>query len=219
LIDLRSYKDSLTLTEFNDMDFGSVPFIGRGKSGKSLAMYSFLEACPEQRSRPKAFYRFPPEVFQKFPSDYQAYAVNSFDEVLPGSIVILEDAARLFPSRSTKGLELQQIMGVASHNDLLILSTVQTLANVDQCLLRDQRVLLICKLFDWFGISFERDELKELEYEADIIIKDIAERYGVDYHLISYCPEFSEALIAPPPGWYGYEISHALRGLKILGVA
>jgi hypothetical protein len=201
------------------MSYGSVPFVGRGKSGKSLSMYSFIEACPDQRSRPKAFYRFPAKVFTKFPSDYGAYNVNSFDEVEVGSLLILEDAARLFPSRNSQSTVLQKVMGVASHKDILVISTVQTLANVDQCLLRDQRLLLICKLMDWLSIAFERPELTDFMYESDLVIKDISQRYGYDHHLLAYCPEYSECLYTPPPDWYSYDVSHALRDLRILGDA
>jgi len=218
MISLSDYKKSSVLTALDGYSYGSVPFIGKGKSFKTGTMYSIIEACPDLYSRPKAFYDFP--SVNIFPEDYQAYSVSSFDDIVPGSIAIFEDANRLFASRDGKSkanMCLQKFMGVISHKDILAMFTIQNTANVDQCIFRDQEVVNIHKMSDQIGLAYERDEFRGFCQDAISLIPMFAESVGVDWHYVSYVPSFEEILIIDPPKWYGFKHSHALRNYKILG--
>ncbi|MDY0237013.1 MAG: hypothetical protein RBR71_13390 [Gudongella sp.] len=207
-------KDSLTLHALNGMDYGSVPFIGTGKTFKTGTMFSIIEKCPDLYSRPKAFYNYPDVSI--FPADYQAYAVDSLDDIIPGSILIGEDANRIWPSRQTKDSTLQRFMGVISHKDILAMFTLQNTSNVDQCIFRDQRVVNIHKPTDLISLAYERDEFRPYCQLASDLIPRYAEASAVDWHYVSFVPVFSEILIMDPAPWYGYVHSHGLRDVRIL---
>jgi len=209
-----SYKDSPTLFEINSLSYGHVPFGGRGKSGKTLNMHGMISFCPDLRSRPKAMFGTPDVSI--FPKDYQAYSVDSFDEVIPGSIVILDDVARLFPSRDSKDLTLQRFMGVISHKDILVISTVQSFKNADQCLFRDQVIIPLLKVFSPFGLAFEREEFLLYCRAANSLIPEVTSLLGIDPHLLVFSPLVPEILAIAPPVWYDFRHSHSLRNAVIL---
>jgi hypothetical protein len=217
---MKDYRESSTLRELNRMNYGSVPFIGQGKSGKTLSMYAFIEACPDLIFRPKAFFDFPDVTM--FPDYFAAYPVSSFDDIIPGSIAIFEDANRLFSSRDFRGsksVDLQKFMGVISHKDILCMFTIQNTANIDQCIFRDQRVLNVHKQTDTIGLCYEREEFKGYCQQANIVLPSFASGYGRPIELLSYVPMYSEVVDVIPPEWYGKRQSCALRDYKILGDA
>ena len=209
-----SYKRSPTLTEVNALSYGHIPFGGRGKSGKTLNMHGMICSCPDLRSRPKAFYGLPDVSI--FPEDYQAYSVSDLDEVDPGSIVILDDVVRLFPSRDSKDLTLQRFMGVISHKDILVISTFQSFKNADQCLFRDQTIIPLLKIFSLFGLAFEREEFVDYCRAGNELIPQFERSLGIDYHLLVFSPLFLEILSIKPPKWYDERHSHSLRNVAIL---
>jgi hypothetical protein len=214
---INDYRDSSTLRHLNSMAYGSIPFIGMGKSGKTMAMYSCIEICPELKNRRKAFFDFPDVSI--FPSSFRAYSVNDFDDIEPDSIAIFEDANRLFASRDSKNsrnMELQKFMGVISHKDILCMFTLQNTGNADQCIFRDQQVLNIHKMADTIGLLYERDEFRDYCQNANIVIPRFSLTYRRDIPFLSYIPKFSEILDLDPPEWYGKQQSCALRDYKIL---
>lgn len=209
-----SYKDSWTLTQINDLGYGHVPFGGQGKSGKTMNAHGMIELCPDLRNRPKAFYGLPDVSI--FPADYQAYAVSDLDQIDPGSIAFIDDIARLFPSRDSRDTTLQRFMGLISHKDILIISTVQSYKNADQCLFRDQVVVPMVKTFSPFGVYFEREEFTLYAKAANALIPDFEALSGIDRHMLVFSPLCPEVLAIDAPSWYGRVHSHSLRNAKIL---
>ena len=209
-----SYKESPTLTEINGLGYGHIPFGGIGKSGKTMNAHGLIEACPDLRSRPKAFYGLPDVSI--FPTDYQAYSVSSLDDIEPGSIAFLDDVARLFPSRDSRDTTLQRFMGLISHKDILIISTVQSFKNADVSFYKDQTVIPMMKVFSPFGILFEREEFVLFCEAANQLIPEFERTLNVDRHLLVFCPLCPEVLAIGPPPWYDFRHSHSMRNAKVL---
>jgi len=206
---------SKTLDYINNMNCGVVSIIGTGKTFKSGTLYSLLQEgyCPNLAVRPKAFYRFP-DV--DFPNDLRSYFVEDFDDVESGSILIIEDANRVFPSRSSRSPELQEYLGISSHKDVLIFITVQSTANTDQCFFRDQDSVLLFKHVCISNIAFERPEIAQFCNVANVKINKASKVAEVNPLYVTYCPRFDDTFILDnPPSWYGREHSHALANYKI----
>lgn len=198
------------------MPHGVIAILGSGKTFKSGTLYSLLDYCPGLMSRKKAFYEFP-SVEKLFPSSLKAYVVEDLDDVEPDSICIIEDANRVYPSRSSvRTLDLQKWMGVISHKDILVMLTVQNTSNTDLAFFRDQNVVMLHKKMNTTAIQYERDEFKVNCQRANFLIDQYSVQYNVPYHYVSYLPDFDQILILDkPPSWYGYAQSHALRDYKI----
>lgn len=199
----------------NSMPHGIVSILGSGKTFKSGTLYSLLDYCPDLRSRPIAFYRFP-NVSELFPYENQ-YSVDDLDDVEPDSICIIEDANRIFPSRSSaRTSDLQEWMGIISHKDILVMLTVQNSSNTDLAFFRDQDIVLIHKKMNPLAIKNEREDLQMLCQRANILIDECSEFYDISHHYISYVSTFNCMLILDdPPAWYAFDQSHALRNYKI----
>jgi len=207
-------SDINALAYINNMRYGVVSFIGRGKSGKSMHMYSLLSVCPKLINRPKAMYRFP--LVDLFPDEFNCYSVEHFDDVKNGSVLIIEDINRIFPSRKSYDPELQEYLGIISHKNVLIMTTGQNTASGDMAFYRDQDLVTVHKLMDPLGIEFERREFSGYCETANSVINEVSEMSGIHHVFISYIPRFHQSLILDePPEWYGYDISHALRDVKV----
>lgn len=199
---------------FDSMSYGVISVLGQGKSGKSMCLYSIIDGCPSLKSRQLAFFRFP--RIDLIPKEYHAYSVDHFNDVKNGSILIIEDLNRVFPSRGSYDPELQEFMGIISHKDILIMTTGQNTASGDMAFYRDQDLVTIHKQMDPLGIKFERPEFRDYYEKSNDIIFDVAKKEGVHPVFVSYVPRFKQALVLEnPPDWYGYDLSHSLRDYKI----
>jgi len=209
-------KFSKTLDYINNMNCGVVSIIGTGKTFKSGTLYTLLDAgySPRLSARPKAFYKFPDVSI--FPDSLLAYSVEDLDDVESGSILIIEDANRVYPSRSTRSSDLQEYLGISSHKDVLIFITVQSTANTDQCFFRDQDSVLLFKHVCVSNIAFERPEIAQFCNVANIKITKASNCLAVNPLYVTYCPRFDDTFVMDkPPFWYGREHSHALANYKI----
>jgi len=204
MTDVLSYLDS--------MAHGVVPIVGSGKQYKSGTMYALLSVLPSLRARKKAFYKFP-AVRELFPSFVRGYPVDNLWDVEPGSILVIEDANRVFPSRaSSKVVDLQEFLGVISHKDILVFVTVQNTSNTDLAFFRDQDIVFLHKRMSPVGIQYEREELQHHCSIANIIIETTAQRENVNPLMVTYVPRFASTIVIDdPPSWYGFAQSHALR--------
>jgi len=196
----------------NDMRYGVNAILGDGKTFKSGTLYSILDICPKLRERPKAFWKFP-NVRKLFPDYLNCYSVDYFDDIKNGSIVVIEDANRVFPSRaSSRSFDIQEILGLSSHKDWLFFLTLQSGSNVDQAFFRDQDVNMIYKKKNPVAIQFERPEFQSDCVQANMVIDKYSRIYKVNPLYVSYLPRFdpSALILDSPPSWYGYAQSHAL---------
>lgn len=204
---------SPTLDYLSKMDYGVVSIVGSGKTFKSGTMYSLFEYVPELDRRQKAFLNF--TGLEHFPDGF-GYAVDDYWDTEPGSILIIEDANRLFPSRaSARSSDLQEFLGIISHKDILVFLTVQNTANTDMAFFRDQDMITIHKRMSEAALSYERPEIASQAAESNVYMADYCRRTGADFHLVSYVPRFNEILyLDTPPVWYGWKQSHALRDYR-----
>lgn len=207
------------LSYINGMSHGVVPIVGSGKQFKSGTMYDLLSTLPSLCSRKKAFYKFP-SVRELFPSFMKGYPVDNLWDVEPDSILVIEDANRVFPSRaSSKATDLQEFLGVISHKDILIFLTIQNTSNTDMAFFRDQDIVFLHKRMDLVGIQYEREELQHHCSIGNIIIENTALIEGVNPLYVTYVPRFASTIILDnPPSWYGFIQSHALRNYDPRGV-
>lgn len=205
--------DSPTLEYLQNMNYGVVSIVGSGKTFKSGTMYSLFDYVPSLRGRPKSFLDF--SGLQFFPFGYGSL-VSSVWDADPDSILVIEDANRLFPSRSSsRSSDLQEFLGIISHKDILVFITVQNTANTDMAFFRDQDSIVIHKRMDPIGICYERPEISASCMDANVYMDSYCRRTGADPHLVSYIPRFSEILhLDTPPEWYGWHQSHALRDYR-----
>jgi len=207
------WSDSPTLRFLDSMNYGVVAILGSGKTFKSGTMYTILNEVPSLKKRNKAFLKF--SGLEYFPPGY-GHNVTDYWDVEPGSILIIEDANRLFPSRqSSKAPDLQEFIGIISHKDILIFLTTQNTANVDMAFFRDQDNLLIHKYMNPLSIAYEREEITSYCQDANRMICEKSYEKKVDWHYLSYVPMFSECLILDHPvGFYNWNISHSLRDYR-----
>ena len=204
---------SPTLDYLSDMSYGVVSIVGSGKTFKSGTMYSLFEYVPELRKRKKMFLHF--SGLELFPEDY-GIPISDIWDAEPDSILIVEDANRLYPSRSSsRSSDLQEFLGIISHKDILIFLTVQNTANTDMAWFRDQDSITIYKRMYAASVIYERPEIASFAADANVYINDYCSRTGADFHLVSYVPRFNEILyLRDPPSWYGWDQSHALRNYR-----
>lgn len=205
--------ESPTLDYLDSMSYGVVPIVGSGKTFKSGTMYSLFDYVPSFRSRPKAFLRF--TGLEYFPEGY-GYRIDDLWDAEPGSILVIEDANRLFPSRSSsRSSDLQEFLGIISHKDIVVVLTIQNTANSDVAWFRDQDSVSIFKRMVPSAIQFERPEIASFSSDANTYMSDFCAYTGADYHHVSYIPRFHECLwLDSPPSWYGWSQSHALRDYR-----
>jgi len=200
------------LEYISGMNHGVIPILGSGKQFKSGTMYDLLSTLPSLRSRRKAFYKFP-AVNELFPSFLKGYPVDNLWDVEPDSVLVIEDANRVFPSRSSsKSTDLQEFLGVISHKDILIFLTIQNTSNTDLAFFRDQDILFLHKRMNPTAIQYEREDFQFYCNLANVVIEDHSLSMGVNPLMVTFVPRFAGVIIhEDPPEWYGYAQSHALR--------
>ena len=211
-------SESPTLRYLEGMNYGVIPIVGSGKTFKSGTLYSLFEYVSSFRRRDKAFLRF--SGLEHFPPGY-GYRVDDIWDCEPDSILVVEDANRLFPSRaSARSSDLQEFLGIISHKDIVIVLTIQNTANSDVAWFRDQDSVSIYKRMNPASVVFERPEIASYCADANAYMGDFCKATGADWHLVSYVPRFHEVMyLDTPPEWYGWAQSHALRDYRPAGSA
>lgn len=200
------------LEYINNMNHGVVSLLGSGKTFKSGTMYTLLDSLPKLKKRKKAFFKFPSvdELFKD--ADLNVYSVNDLWDVEPDSILIIEDANRVFPSRSSsKTADLQEFLGVISHKDILIFLTVQNTSNTDIAFFRDQDVIFLHKKMNLTAIKYEREEFRMNCTWSNVLIDQTAKKHNIEPLFISYVSTGELIYLPNVPTWYNETISHALR--------
>ena len=195
------------------MEHGVIPFLGSGKQGKSCALHTVADICFHDR----------PKVLLE-PSDdidisvFRGYGkVSSLDDIPVGSVAVIEDVARTFTSRgsASKAL-LQEFVGVISHKDIVIMMSVQSMADVDVAFLRSQNVVYCHKFMHPSDIGFERPELKSQQTFANLRISEAAKDHpDIDFRAFAYFPKFDEIVALPIVPWWSYRCSHYLREVDL----
>lgn len=196
------------LTAVSQMEHGVIPFLGSGKQGKSCALHTLADICFPGRKKVLV------ELSDMDISMFRGYdKVSDLNDVPPGSVAVIEDVARTFNSRTSASKSLlQEFVGVISHKDIVIMLSVQSMADVDVAFLRSQNVMYCHKYMHPDDIGFERPELKSQQTFANLRIRQASEEHPeIDFRAFSYFPRFDEVVALPVVPWWNYECSHFLR--------
>jgi hypothetical protein len=189
------------------MRHGVVVIVGSGKTGKSALAFAVAELWPARPRYLLELYRFD-VAFEGFE------AVSSVRSVPPGSVVVIEDAARLFAARGSASRDrLAGWLSLISHRDIVVVITVQSTAILDLDFFRTQRVVMLHKIVWDVDLLYERDQMRELQLAANLRLREAMGRMpAADPRAFTYASERDEVVLFDPPGWWIDGIhSHYLR--------
>lgn len=203
---------SRAIEELRSMEHGVIPFLGSGKMGKSCALHTLADMLYPKRRKVMI------ETVEIDLSAFPGYeVVSSVDDVPPDSIAIIEDMARTFNSRSSSNKStLQEWVGAISHKGILVMFTVQSLADADIAFLRSQNVIHVHKLMHSEDLRFERPEIRSQQTIANLRIMEESQKHPEkDLRSFCYVPRYDEVLCLPIVPWWTRNNSHFLREVKV----
>jgi len=218
-LDIRDYDTALDYLD--GLDAAVILIVGSGKMFKTGTMFSLLNACPTLGNRLKALYKYPvPEKLleRMFPPwKNSIYKADTLQDVLPESVLIIDDLSRMLGSRgSGANKDLQENQPEISHKSVVEIGTVQNLSNADIALFRDQDLIRIYKYSRADAISFERPEFMKdsltANYQIARAVNVLKERgQEINQLYLSWIPRFHRLIYLDPPNWYGRAHTHVLR--------
>lgn len=200
--------ESRIVDELSTMRHGVILFLGSGKTGKSATLFSLCELFfPDRRHCLLETWEFDPRIFPGYD------VVGDLEQIPPGSVVVIEDAARVFSSRgSASRTDLDGWLSIISHRDIVVLLSVQSTAILDLQFFRTQRVIIMHKRVWDTDLKFERPELQSLQLTANLRLAEAAVRYpSLDPRVFTYCSDTDEVLMMPLVPWWSDRQSHYLR--------
>ena len=202
---------SRTVADLSSMRHGVVVFLGSGKTGKSATLFSVCEMFFSDRKKCLL------ETYDFDRSLFPGYAVYwDLENIPPGSVVVIEDAARIFSSRgSGSRADLDGWLSLISHRDIVVLISVQSTAILDLQFFRTQRVIFMHKRVWDTDLRFERPELQELQAAANLRLQEACARYpDMDPRIFTYCSDYDEVILVPLVSWWTDAQSHYLRDAR-----
>ena len=210
---MNSYNacESRIVDELISMRHGVLLFLGSGKTGKSATLFSIVEMFFSGRKKCLL------ETWDFDRSLFPGYSVYwDLENIPPGSVVVIEDAARVFSSRgSASRVDLDGWLSLISHRDIIFLISVQSTAILDLQFFRTQRVIFFHKRVWDTDLRFERPELQELQATANLRLAEAAARYPeLDPRIFTYCSDYDEVLLVPLVPWWTDAQSHYLRDAR-----
>ena len=194
------------------MEHGVIIAVGSGKQGKSCSLHSLANLVWPDR-----------HIYMMDPTDFDITVFPGYrlvkepNEVPVGSIVIIDDVNRTFPSRgSSRDNTLQRWLGVISHKSTVVCITTQSMADTDVAFVRSQDTVFLRKYMHEDDIVFERPEYQTEQIVANAFIEEAASRYPyVDRRSWCFFPKFNECVPVPKVPWWSYRNSHMLREVPI----
>ena len=207
-------ESSVFLKTVDRQPHGIVHLLGTGKQFKTGTYAQLFEVCSHLRTRPKAFVGVPDVSF--LPEELNARVCDTIYDVLPGEIAVIDDVARMHPSRGASDPMLTRYLGTISHKDILVILTGQCSLNYDIAFHRDQSVVFLHKYMDYHGIRAERPHVALHCLMGDKEITRWASTLDVWRGFFTYIPDFQEVLYMPDPApWYDERLSHSLRDVTV----
>jgi hypothetical protein len=201
-----------TFDYIRGMEHGVIIAVGSGKQGKSCSLHSLVAQTWDDRP----VYMLDTADFDIsiFPGYRKASEPN---EVPVGSIVIIDDVNRTFPSRgSSRDNTLQRWLGVISHKSTVVCITTQSMADTDVAFVRSQDTVFLRKYMHQDDIMFERPEYQADQIVANCYIDEASFQYpDVDRRSWCFFPKFNECVPVPKVPWWSYRNSHMLRDVAI----
>ena len=199
--------------ELNIMRSGVVGIDGSGKQGKSSLGHALAEFVPNFAVRQK----FLLEEAEIDTSMFPGYKViQSLWDVVPDSVLIIEDLTRWFGSRgSGKEVDLPRFMALISHKNVIVIFTVQNLQDADLVFFRLQNWIDLRKLMYDEDLKFERPELRAAQVVANMKIKEYAVKHPeCDIRSLVYSVRYSEVSSWPMATFWKDECAFYLRDYR-----
>lgn len=201
---------------------GVIVAVGTGQKGKTVLLNA-LANNTVFRYRDIALVNYPPEfVNEEYPPWYRAVKwdgdVDEFPKLFrPGKdIIIIDDAAWLVGARDHATKEnkaIQKLITIASHYDLFIFVSIQSMAMLDIAMLMSQDVIILHKEMDLTSLRFERDEFQSQQGLANkILAKYFEENPGTHPKAVTYCSTTWETFVNGVPPFWKPEMSKPFRG-------
>lgn len=203
---------SRLLNELHGMPHGIIGIVASGKQGKSALAFTIAELVYPDR---------PHYLFETADADLSCFPgfslVTEFDDIPPGSVVIIEDLGRIFHSRTSgHDSSLPRWLGIISHKSILVIFTIQNLSDADIALFRSQNFIHLHKMMYDEDLAFERAEFREDQIMANLMIRRFSNEHpDVPLKSLVYSPRHSEVTSWPLVGWWSDRCAHFLRDVKI----
>ena len=142
---------------------------------------------------------------------------HDVDDIPPEAVVLIEDLGRIFHSRgSGNSTELPRWLGIISHKNIIVVFTIQNFSDADISLFRSQNFIELHKIMHDEDLSFEREEFRENQNVANIMIRRYAlEHPDIPMASMVFSPRYSEVSAWPLVSWWTDECAHFLRDAKV----
>ena len=206
--------ESRLLNELSTMRHGIIGICASGKQGKSALAHTIVNCVPNLASRPHYLYETPEVDLRMFPGYILTHDV---DDIPPEAVVLIEDLGRIFHSRgSGNSTELPRWLGIISHKNIIVVFTIQNFSDADISLFRSQNFIELHKIMHDEDLSFEREEFRENQNVANIMIRRYAlEHPDIPMASMVFSPRYSEVSAWPLVSWWTDECAHFLRDAKV----
>lgn len=202
---------------------GVIILLGTGQWGKTVSVHSLIASGVFQ-GRDVALVNYPPSFLTQYayPPNYRAIKWGTLEDVpkiiQPSrDIVVFDDAiffagARDHATRENK--DLQKLLTISSHHELIIIVTIQNTSLLDFALLQSQDVYLLHKKMDILALEFERPAIKTRQ----IIANSLLSRYMSEYRSVhpkawTYCSTTHEMFTMTMPPWWHPAMSKPFYGV------
>ena len=206
--------ESRLLNELSTMRHGIIGICASGKQGKSALAHTIVNCVPNLASRPHYLYETAEVDLRMFPGYILTHDV---DDIPPEAVVLIEDLGRIFHSRgSGNSTELPRWLGIISHKNIIVVFTIQNFSDADISLFRSQNFIELHKIMHDEDLSFEREEFRENQNVANIMIRRYAlEHPDIPMSSMVFSPRYSEVSAWPLVSWWTDECAHFLRDAKV----
>ena len=206
--------ESRLLNELSTMRHGIIGICASGKQGKSALAHTIVNCVPNLASRPHYLYETAEVDLRMFPGYILTHDV---DDIPPEAVVLIEDLGRIFHSRgSGNSTELPRWLGIISHKNIIVVFTIQNFSDADISLFRSQNFIELHKIMHDEDLSFEREEFRENQNVANIMIRRYAlEHPDIPMASMVFSPRYSEVSAWPLVSWWTDECAHFLRDARV----
>ena len=206
--------ESRLLNELSTMRHGIIGICASGKQGKSALAHTIVNCVPNLASRPHYLYETAEVDLRMFPGYILTHDV---DDIPPEAVVLIEDLGRIFHSRgSGNSTEFPRWLGIISHKNIIVVFTIQNFSDADISLFRSQNFIELHKIMHDEDLSFEREEFRENQNVANIMIRRYAlEHPDIPMASMVFSPRYSEVSAWPLVSWWTDECAHFLRDAKV----
>lgn len=205
-------QQSRLLSELRSLRHGIIGICASGKMGKSALAHTIAALVFSDRVH--YLYETAEVDLTMFPGYIR---IDNVDDAEPGSVVVIEDLARLFHARgSGNDASLPKWLGIISHKDIVVIFTIQNFSEADIALFRSQNFIELHKIMHDEDLQFERDEFREKQLTANLMIRRFSlEHPDIPLASMVFSPRYSEVTAWPLVPWWTDECAHFLRDARV----